>query len=97
MEITSEEQNKVKEWKELRIVSGPLGQCQMQEHLHYRGPRGIREKERIWENFWRDYSWKFPQHGKGNCQPSPRGAKSPVQNKPKEKHAKTHTNQTYND
>ena len=25
-----------------------------------------REKERVWENFWRDYSWKFPQRGKGN-------------------------------
>ena len=36
------------------------------------GPRRIREKERIWENFWRDYSWKFPQHGKGNSQSSPR-------------------------
>ena len=32
----------------------------------YRGPRRIKEKERIWENFWRDYSWKFPQHGKVN-------------------------------
>ena len=40
----------------------------MQQHLHYRGPRGRREKERIWENFWRDYGWKFPQHGKGNSQ-----------------------------
>ena len=46
----------------------------------------------MWENFWRDYSWKFPQHGKGNS--SPRGTKSPIQDKPKEKHAKTHTNQT---
>ena len=26
------------------------------------------EKERVWENFLRDYSWKFPQHGKGNNQ-----------------------------
>ena len=25
------------------------------QHLNYRGPRG-REKERVWENFWRDYS-----------------------------------------
>ena len=22
----------------------------------------------VWENFWRDYSWKFPQYGKGNNQ-----------------------------
>ena len=53
-----------------------------------------REKERVWKDFWRDYSWKFPQHGKGNSQSSPRDTKNPIQDKPKEKHAKTHTNQT---
>ena len=36
----------------------------MHQHLNYRGPRRRREKERVWENFWKDYSWKFPQHGK---------------------------------
>ena len=69
----------------------------MHQHLNYRGPRRRREKVRVWENFWRDYSWKFPQHGKGNNQSSPRGTKSPIQNEPKEKHAKTHTNQTNKD
>ena len=73
-----------------------LGQYQMHQHSNYRGPRR-REKERVWENFWRDYSWKLPQHGKGNSQSSPRGRKSPIQDKPKEKHAKTHTNQTNKD
>ena len=53
-----------------------------------------KEKERVWEIFWRYYSWKFPQHGKWNSQSSPRGTKSPIQDKPKEKHAKTHTNHT---
>ena len=33
-----------------------------------------------------------PQHGKGNSQSSPRGTKSPIQDKRKEKHVKTHTN-----
>ena len=37
----------------------------MHQYLNYRGPRW-REEERVWENFWRDYSWIFPQHGKGN-------------------------------
>ena len=60
----------------------------MHQYLNYRGPRTRREKERLWENFWRDYSWKFPQHGKGNSQSSPRGTKSPIQDKPKEKHTK---------
>ena len=27
-----------------------------------------REKERVWENFWRDYSWILSQLGKGNSQ-----------------------------
>ena len=27
-----------------------------------------REKERVWENFWRDYSWTLSQVGKGNSQ-----------------------------
>ena len=51
------------------------------------------EKKKVWENFWRDYSWKFPQHGKVNSQSSPRGTNSLIQDKPKEKHANTHTNQ----
>ena len=55
---------------------------------------GVPEKERVWENLLRDYSWKFPQHGKGNSQSSPRGAKSLIQDKPKEKYTNTHTNQT---
>ena len=66
----------------------------MHQYLNYKGPRRRREKERIWENFGRDYSWKFAQHGKGNSQSSLRGAKSSVQDKPKQKHTKTHTNQT---
>ena len=75
----------------------PLGQYQMHQHLNYRGPRRRGEKERVWENFWRDYTWKFPRHGKGNSQSSPRDTKSPIQDKSKEKYAKTHTNQTNKD
>ena len=66
----------------------------MHQYLNSRGPRIRREKERVWENFWRDCSWKFPQHGKGDSQLSPRGTKGPIEDKTKEKHAKTHTNQT---
>ena len=40
---------------------------------------------------------KIPQHGKRNSQLSPRVGKSPIQDKPKEKHAKTHTNQSNKD
>ena len=74
-------------------VNGLNAPTQMHQHSNYRDPR--RRKEiGVWENFWRDFSWKFPQHGKGNSQSSPRGTKSPIQVKPKEKHVKTHINQT---
>ena len=36
----------------------------MHQHSNFRGPKRRREKERVWENFWRGYSWKFPQHEK---------------------------------
>ena len=43
---------------------------------------GVPEREgkkvRVWEKFWRDYTWKFSHHGKGNIQSSPRGTKSPI-------------------
>ena len=95
VEITSEEQNKIKRMK--RNEDCPLGQYQMHQHSNNRGPRRSREKEKIWKNFWGDYSWKFPQHRKGNSQSSPRSTNSPLQDKPKEKHAKTYTNQTNKD
>ena len=69
----------------------------MHQHTKYKDLGSRREKERVWENFWWDNSWTFPQHGKGNSQSSPRGAKSPIQDKPNEKHTKTHTNQTNKD
>ena len=40
----------------------------MHQYSKYRGPRRRRVKEKVWENFQRDYSWKLPQHGKGNSQ-----------------------------
>ena len=65
-----------------------------------KGPKKLFE-EIIAENFpstqkiiWRDNSWKFPQHGKGNSQSSSGSKKSPRQDKPKEEHTETHSNQT---
>ena len=61
VEITSEEQNKVKRMERTEdSLRDLLGQYQMQQLSNYRGPRRRREKERVWENFGRDYSWKFP-------------------------------------
>ena len=90
MEITSEKQNKVKRMKRTESSLRDLWD-------NIKCTRRRREKERVWENFWRDYSWKFPQRGKGNSQSSLRDTKSPIQDKPKEKQAKTHTNQTNKD
>ena len=96
MEITSEEQSKKSE-KNWGWSQRCLGQYQMHQHSNYSGPRRRREKERVWENFWSDYNLKFPHRGKGNSQSSPKGTKSPMQDKPKKEHAKTHTNQTNKD
>ena len=54
VEITSEEQNKVKRMKRAEESQRPLGQYKMHQHSNYRGSRGPRrrrEKERVQENF----------------------------------------------
>ena len=50
VEITSEEQNKVKRMKRTDDSLRDLKQYQMHKHLNYRGPKR-REKERLWEKF----------------------------------------------
>ena len=48
VEITSEEQNKVKRMKRTEdCLKRPLGQYQTHQHSNYRGPRRRREKERV--------------------------------------------------
>ena len=96
MEITSEEQNKVKRIKRTEDSLRHLWDNIKWPTFNYRCPRR-REKENVWEMFWRDYSWKFLQHGKGNNQLSSRSSKSSIQDKSKEKHTETHINQTKKD
>ena len=92
VEITAEEQNKVKRMKgtehSLRDLWDNIKHTNIQII-------GIPEEERKegYEKIFEE-SWKFPQHGKRNSQSSTRGTKSPIQDKPKQKHIKTHTNQT---
>ena len=60
MEITFEEQNKVKRMKRMEDSLRDLwDNIKCTNSLIVGGPRRRREKERVWENFWRDYSWNF--------------------------------------
>ena len=63
----------------------------MQQHLHYRGPRRRREKgsEKTFEEIIIE---NFLNMGK-EIATQVQEAQSPRQDKPKEKHAETHSNQ----
>ena len=67
----------------------------MQQHLNCRGPRRRRERkcQKIFEEIIVENS---PNMEKENSHSSPGSAESPIQDKPKEKNAKTHINQTKN-
>ena len=67
MEITSEEENKVKRMKRTEDNLGDLGDNIKCTNIQIIGVPD-EKKARVWEKFWRDYSWKFSQHGKGNSQ-----------------------------
>ena len=97
MQIISEEQNKVKRMKRTEdslINHWDNIKC---TDIWIIGVPEEEEKKKGYENFWRDYSWKFPQHGKVNSQSSSRGTKSLIQDNSREKHAKTHINQISKD
>ena len=65
----------------------------MHQHLHYRGPRRRRERKDRPEKIFEDVIVKnFPDMGK-EIATQVQEVQSPRQDKPKEKHAKTHSNQ----
>ena len=66
-------------------------------HIQLIGVPEEEEKKKGYEKIFEEINLKFLQHGKGNSQSSPRGSQSPIQDKRKEKHAKTHTNQSNKD
>ena len=101
VEITSEEQNKVKRMKRtedsLRDFWDNIKCSNWQyQYSNYSGPRR-REKERVWEIFWRDFSGNFLNMEKEIVNQVQEAQKSPILDEPNEKHAKTHTNQTNKD
>ena len=75
VEITSEEQNKVKRMKRAEDSLRDIWDHIKCTNIQIIGGTRRREKERVWENFWRNYSWKVSQHGKGNSQSGLRGTK----------------------
>ena len=94
VEITAEEPNKGQGMKRLEeSLRDPWDNIKCTNIWVIEVPEEEEKKERQWEKFWINYSWKLPQHGKGNSQSNPRCTESPLQDKPKEKHIKTHTHQ----
>ena len=97
VEITSE-QNKVKRMKRTEDSLRDLWNNIKCTNIQIIGVPEEEEKKKWYEKIFEEIIVEnFPQHGKRNSQSSPRGTKSPIQDKPKEKHAKTYTNQTNKD
>ena len=94
MEITSEEQNKIKRMKRTEDSLRDLWDYIKHTNIWIIGVPKEEEKKKVYEKIFEEM--KFSQTWKGK-QSSPRGTKSPIQDKPKEKHAKTHTTQTNQD
>ena len=98
VEITSEDQNKVKRMKRTEDSLRDHWDNIKCTNIRIIGVPEEEEKNKRYKKISEEiYSWKCPQHGKGNSQSTPRGTKSPIQDKSKEKNTKTHTNQTTKD
>ena len=76
MEITSEEQNKVKRMKRTEDSLRDFWDNIKHTNIQIIGVPEEEEKKKGYEKIFGNYSWKFPQHGKGNSQSSPRGTES---------------------
>ena len=96
VEITSEEQNKVKRMKRTEDSLRDLWDSIKCKNIWIIGfPE--EERKKGYEKIEEIIVEIFPQHWTGNSKSNPWGTKSPIQDKPKEKHTKTHTNQTNKD
>ena len=62
-------------------------------NIHIIGVPEEKERQKGLEKASKDNSWKLPEHGKGNSQPSWGSTEAPKQDKPKKEY-KTHSNQT---
>ena len=97
VEIISEEQNKVKRMKRTEESLQDIWDHIKFTNIWIKGVPEEEEKKKGYEkNFEEIIVENFPKKEKEN-QSSPRGAKNPIEDKPKEKHTKTHSNQTNKD
>ena len=91
VEITSEEQNKVKRMKRTEDSLRDLWDNIKCTNIQIIGVPEEEEKKKGYEKiFEEDYSWKFPQHGKGNSQSSPRGKRAPYRINPRRNNQDTY-------
>ena len=98
VEITSEEQNKVKRMKRTGDSFRDLWNNIKCTNIQIIGVPQEEEKKKGYEKSFEEIIVEnFPNMEKEIVNPSPTGATSPIQDKPKEKHARTHTNQTNKD
>ena len=94
VEITSEEWNKVKRMKRTEDSLRDLWDNIKHTNIRIIGVPEEEEKKGYEKIFEEIIVENFPNMENGNSQSSPRGTKSPIQDKPKKKYTKTHTNQT---
>ena len=98
VEITSEEQNKVKRIKRAEDSFRDLWDHIKCTNIRITGILEEEEKKKGYEKILKEIIVEnFPNMEKANSQSSPRGTKSPIQDKPMEKHTNTHTNQANKD
>ena len=96
--ITSEEQNKVKRMKRTEDSLRDLWDNNNCTNIWITGVPEEDEKMKGYEKIFEEIIVEhFPNMEKEISQSSPRGTKSPIQDKPREKHAKTHSNKTNTD
>ena len=98
VETTSEEQYKVKRMKRSEDSLRDLWDNIKCTNNQIIGVPEEEEKKKVYEIIFEEIIVEnFPIMEKEIVNQSPRDTKSPIQGKPKEKHIKTHTNQTNKD